>query len=251
MKGPLSYVGGKNRIATKIISLIPQHKTYVEAFAGGAQVLFRKEPSDVEVINDLDGELVNFYRVCQAHPEEILRSLRFILLSRKWYSLLTKTPPETLTDIQRAARYFFLQKTSFGGMVARKNFAAHITKQPTFNPKRIPEMINAAYHRLQGVQIEHLPYEDVLEKYDRPTTFFYLDPPYHGVKLYNHNFSDEDFVSLRRCLSNLQGKFLLSINDHVFIRKLFGEFKIDTISIFYSVQKHPNRRYTELLVRNY
>ncbi|PYP90106.1 MAG: restriction endonuclease subunit M [Candidatus Angelobacter sp. Gp1-AA117] len=251
MKGPLSYVGGKNRLANQIIALIPKHKTYVEAFAGGAQVMFRKEPSAVEVINDLDGELVNFYRVCQAHHEELLRSLEFVLLSRKWYERLSKTPPESLTDIQRAARYFIIQKCSFGGMVARHNFAAHITKQPTFTPKRIPEMISSAYKRLQNVQIENLPFEKVLEKYDRPTTFFYLDPPYYGVKLYNHNFSDENFLSLKRCLSNLKGKFLLSINDHPFIRKLFAEFKIEKVGIFYSLQKHAGRRYSELLIRNY
>lgn len=251
MKGPLSYVGGKNRIAAQIISLIPKHKTYVEPFAGGAQVLFRKKPSDIEVINDLDGELVNFYRICQAHHGELLRSLNFILLSRKWYSLHLRTPPETLTDIQRAARYFIIQKCSFGGMVARHNFAAHITKPPTFTPKRIPEMIRSAYERLQSVQIEHLPFEKALGKYDRPSTFFYLDPPYYNVKLYNHNFSDDDFSRLRKCLSTLKGKFLLSINDHSFVRSLFADFKIEKIDIFYSIQRHSNRRYTELLIRNY
>src|SRR5437763_1204349 len=138
MKGPLSYVGGKNRIANQIISLIPKHQTYVEPFGGGAQVLFRKNLSPVEVLNDIDGELVNFYRVCQVHHEELLRCLRFMLLSRKWYEALQNTQPGSLTDIQRAARYFFLQKSSFGGMVARQNFAAHITKHPTFTPKRIP-----------------------------------------------------------------------------------------------------------------
>src|SRR5579864_6871744 len=106
MKGPLSYIGGKNRIAQQIISLIPEHKTYVEPFGGGAQVLFRKKRSEVEVLNDLDGELVNFYRVCQAHHKELLRCLRYMLLSRKWYELLARTPPECLTDINRAARYF-------------------------------------------------------------------------------------------------------------------------------------------------
>src|SRR6266567_5316262 len=236
MQGPLSYVGGKNRLAKHIISLTPKHNTYVEPFAGGAQVLFRKEPSEVEVLNDLDGELVNFYRVCQAHHEELLRSLRYTLLSRKLYGLLARTPPENLTDISRAARYFILQKCSFGGMVARKNFAAHITKRPTFTPKRIPEIIDAAYKRLQDVQIESLPYEQVLEKYDRLTTFFYLDPPYYGVKLYNHNFTDDDFVSLKRHLSGLKGKFLLSINDHPRIRKLFEGFKMDEVAISYTLQ---------------
>jgi DNA adenine methylase len=119
MKGPLSYIGGKNRIAAQIIARFPKRSTYVEAFAGGAQAFFRKEPSTVEVINDLySGELVNFFRVCQSHYQELIRSLNFILLSRKWYSFLIKTPPEILTDIQRAARYFIIQKCSLGGMVA-------------------------------------------------------------------------------------------------------------------------------------
>lgn len=251
MKGPLSYVGGKNRLASEIVALLPKHTTYVEPFAGGAQVLFRKKRSKVEVLNDLDGELINFYRVCQAHHEELLRCLRYMLLSRKWYGLIARTPPESLTDINRAARYFFLQKTSFGGMVARKNFAAHITNRPSFTPKRIPEIIESSYERLQNVQIECLPYEDVLHKYDRPTTLFYLDPPYYGLRLYNHNFSGSDFVSLKERLTALKGKFLLSINDHAVIRRLFSGFKIKQTDIFYSLQKHAGRRYPELLIRNY
>lgn len=251
MKGPLSYVGGKNRIANDIIKLFPEHSTYVEPFAGGAQILFRKPRSEVEVLNDLDGELVNFYRVCQVHHEELLRCLRYLLLSRKWFDLIARTPPESLTDINRAARYFFLQKSSFGGMVARKSFAIHISKQPSFTPRRIPDIINSAYERLQDVQIECLSYEKILEKYDRATTFFYLDPPYYGARLYNHNFSHDDFVVLKERLARMKGKFLLSINDHAAIRNLFDGFKTEPIGIFYSLQKHPGRRYTELLIRNY
>jgi DNA adenine methylase len=251
MKGPLSYVGGKNRIADQIISIFPKYKTYVEGFAGGAQVLFRKEPSEVEVLNDLDGELVNFYRVCQSHHEELLRCLRFTLLSRKVYQTLAKTPPESLTDIRRASRYFFLQKCSFGGRIARQSFAVHITKHPTFRPGRIPAMITETYKRLQDVQIECLPYEQVIAKYDRPTTFFYLDPPYHGTKFYNHNFSEDDFKRLASCLGTLKGKFLLSINDTPFIRNLFANYTTQEIELYYSLQKHSGRRYTELLIRNY
>src|SRR5256885_6620146 len=83
MIGPLPYIGGKNRLATKIISMLPEHTTYVEAFAGGAQVFFHKSPSNVEVLNDLDFDIVNFFRVCQWHYEELIRYLRFCLLSRK------------------------------------------------------------------------------------------------------------------------------------------------------------------------
>ena len=106
MKGPLAYIGGKNRLARQIIEKFPEHTTYVEAFAGGAQVFFHKEPSKVEVLNDLDGEVVNFFRVCQRHHEELVRYLRFVVVSRKWFTLLQAENPETLTDIQRAARFF-------------------------------------------------------------------------------------------------------------------------------------------------
>src|SRR5579863_4276860 len=105
MKGPLSYIGGKNRIANQIIEVFPEHTTYVEAFAGGAQVLFHKDPSRAEVLNDLDGEVVNFFRVCQSHHEELLRCLRFILVSRRTFTWLKSTNPESLTDIHRAARF--------------------------------------------------------------------------------------------------------------------------------------------------
>src|ERR1700677_2488556 len=117
MIGPLSYIGGKRTLAKRVIALFPEHTTYVEGFAGGAQVLFHKEPSAVEVLNDLDGEIVNFFRVCQQHPDELIRYLKYMVVSRKWYELLKVTTPESLTDIQRAARHLYLLKGSYGAMV--------------------------------------------------------------------------------------------------------------------------------------
>jgi hypothetical protein len=117
MIGPLSYIGGKRSLAKRIIAIFPEHTTYVEAFAGGAQVFFHKEPSKVEVLSDLDGEIVNFFRVCQLHYEELLRYFRFILVSRKWFDLLKATDPAMLTDVQRAARYLYLLKGSFASLV--------------------------------------------------------------------------------------------------------------------------------------
>jgi DNA adenine methylase len=251
MKGPLSYVGGKNRLANQIIAEMPEHRTYIEPFGGGAQVLFRKNPSEVEVLNDLDGELVNFYRVCQGHHMELLRCLRYSLLSRKLYQLLAITDPANLTDINRAARYFILQKCSFGGRVNRQNFATHITKHPTFTPRRIPEIIYLAYRRLLDVVIECLPFQKIFEKYDRESSFFYLDPPYYGINLYNHNFSHTDFEELEMIVRKLKGKFLLSINDHPEVRKLFAGFKVEEVSLPYTIQKHKGRRYNELFIKNY
>ena len=123
MRGPLSYIGGKNRIANKIIEIFPEHTTYVEPFAGGAQVLFHKEPSKAEVLNDLDKDIVNFFRVCQLHYEELLRYLRFILVSREWFTLFEAQTPATLTDIQRAARFFYLLKNAYAGLVRYPRYA--------------------------------------------------------------------------------------------------------------------------------
>src|SRR5450755_2684610 len=159
MIGPLPYIGGKNRLATKIISLLPEHTTYVEPFAGGAQVLFHKQPSEVEVLNDLDFDVVNFFRVCQWHYEELVRYLQYCLVSRKLHELHLATNPATLTDIQRAGRFFYLQKNSFGGLVLRQKFHYGVTQPSNYNLARIPEIIERTHKRLTRVQIESLPYE--------------------------------------------------------------------------------------------
>ena len=177
MIGPLAYIGGKNRIAGKIIEIFPEHTTYVEAFAGGAQVFFRKEPSAVEVLNDLNGDVVNFFRICQRHHNELVRYVKFILVSRKWFTLFEAENPETLTDIQRAARFFYLQKNAFAGLIRGRRYRCSVVGPPSFNPARIPELIERAHERLARVQIESLPYEQILKRFDRPTSLFYLDPP--------------------------------------------------------------------------
>src|SRR5579885_2325246 len=112
MIGPIPYIGGKNRLATKIVPMLPLHKTYVEPFAGGAQIFFHKPPSEVEVLNDIDGEVVNFYRVCQWHHRELVRFLRYWPASRKLHEWMARSDVGLLTDIQRAARFLYLQKNS-------------------------------------------------------------------------------------------------------------------------------------------
>jgi DNA adenine methylase len=251
MVGPLSYIGGKNRLAKRIIALFPEHTTYVEPFAGGAQVFFHKEPSPVEVLNDLDFEIVNFFRVCQWHFDELVRYLRYILISRKWYELLSATNPETLTDIQRAGRFFYLQKNCYGGLVVNPTYHYGVIKPSNYNPRRITEIIQKTHERLQGVQIESLPYEKILEKYDRKTTLFYLDPPYWNRRLYRFNFKEEDFIELERLLHGVKGKFILSLDDRPEVRQLFSRFSITGIELSYTAQRKSGNRYGEVLIMNY
>jgi len=251
MVGPLSYIGGKNRLAKPLIALFPEHTTYVEAFAGGAQVFFRKEPSKVEILNDLDGEIVNFYRVCQNHYEELLRYLRFVLVSRKWFDLLKATDPSTLTDIQRAARKLYLQKNCFASLVVHPVYHRNVVQPPGFNLERLPEIIEKTHKRLERVQIECAPYEEILKRYDRKETLFYLDPPYFGIKLYRHNLTPEDFGKLAERLAKLRGMFVLSLNDVPEVRTLFRRFQIESVALHYTAQKHAGRRYREVFITNF
>jgi DNA adenine methylase len=251
MIGPLSYIGGKNRLAKKIISMLPEHIAYVEPFAGGAQVLFHKPPSNVEVINDLDFDVVNFFRVCQWHYEELVRYLRFCLASRKLHELHVKTDPSSLTDIQRAGRFFYLQKNSFGGLIVKQKYHYGVIQNPNYNPERIPEILEQTHRRLARVQIESLPYEQILEKYDRPTTLFYLDPPYWRRNLYKFNFSDQNFVDLERRLHNVKGRFILSLDDNPEVRKIFQRWHIERTELAYTAQTKTGKRYGELFITNF
>jgi len=251
MTGPLAYIGGKNRIANKIIEIFPKHTTYVEAFAGGAQVFFHKEPSAVEVLNDLNGDVVNFFRVCQLHHEELLRYLKFVLVSRRWFALFEGENPETLTDIQRAARFFYLQKNAFGGLVQRRRYRCLVVQPPGFNLERLPELLENVHRRLERVQIECLPYSEILKHFDRPKTLFYLDPPYWGLKLYKFNFTDDDFVKFAERLRHLRGKFVLSLNDTPRIRELFRDFRLREIELPYSAQSKAGKRFRELIITNF
>lgn len=251
MVGPLAYLGGKNRVARKIISLIPEHTCYVEPFCGGAQVFFHKKPSKVEILNDLSADIFNFLRICQQHHEELLRYLDFCIVSRRWFDLFEKTPPETMTDIQRAARFFFLQKNCYGGLIVRRNFSVSVQDGSNYNPKSLPTLIRRAHERLLNVQLECLPYDEILRKYDRPYAFFYLDPPYWNRPYYQFNFVEKDYVEMAEKLKKLKGRFLLSLNDAPEIRKIFAAFSIRELEMTYSAQKKAGKKYQELLIVNY
>ena len=150
------WIGGKRRLAKHILPLFPAHTCYVEPFCGAAALYFLKTPSKTEVINDINGELVNLYRVVKHHLEEFIRQFKWALVSRQIYKWLQDTPEETLTDIQRAARFYYLQKQAFGGKVADHTFGTSTTSAPRFNLLRIEEELSMAHLRLSRTLIEHL-----------------------------------------------------------------------------------------------
>jgi len=129
----IPWIGGKRRLAKRIIPLFPEHTCYVEPFCGAAAIYFMKNQTKVEVLNDINGELVNLYRVVKHHMDEFVRQFRWSLTSRQMYKWLQDTPEEILTDIQRAARFFYLQKNAFGGKVSRQTFGTATTSAPRRN----------------------------------------------------------------------------------------------------------------------
>jgi len=236
MKSPLNYLGGKSRLAAKIVSKIPRdHTCYCEPFCGAAWVFFAKEPSKVEVINDMDGELVTFWRVIQNHLEEFLRYFKYALISRRLFELEQMKQPATLTDIQRAVRYFYLQKQGFGGRTSRRTFGTSATSGPRLNLTNVQDILIDVHNRLERVVVENLDACECIRRYDRSTTFFYIDPPYWNTAGYAVPFGPENYEELRNTLTAITGRFLLSLNDTPEVRSIFRQFHIGRISTKYSV----------------
>ncbi|VXD04294.1 DNA adenine methylase [Pseudomonas sp. 9Ag] len=231
----IPWLGGKRRLADRLLALFPPHECYVEVFAGGAALYFlRPMPAKTEVLNDVNGELINLYRVVQNHLEEFVRQFKWALSSRQVFKWLQDTRPETLTDIQRAARFFYLQQHAFGGRVDGQSFGT-ATTGPAINLCRIEENLSAAYLRLAGTYVENLSWLDCAERYDRPHTFFYMDPPYWQTEGYGVDFPFENYQRMADFMRRCKGKVMVSINDHPDIREAFAGFQIEQTSLKYSV----------------
>jgi DNA adenine methylase len=231
----VQWVGGKRRLAPHILPMFPDHSCYVEPFAGAAALFFLKEPVKVEVLNDVNGDLVSLYRVVQHHLEEFIRHFKWALTSREIYKWLQITPVETLTDIQRAARFFYLQKLGFGGKVQGQTFGTATTSRPALNLLRLEEQLSAVHLRLHQVFIEHLSWESCVARYDRPHSLFYLDPPYWGTEGYGVEFGLEQYDQMASLMGSMKGKAVVSVNDIPEMRKAFKGHHIKRVSIAYTV----------------
>ncbi|HAU29789.1 MAG TPA: DNA methyltransferase [Rhodospirillaceae bacterium] len=259
-KGPVApvapWMGGKSRLAKTIVARINQipHETYAEPFVGmGGIFLRRTEPAKAEVINDLNREVATFFRVLQRHYVAFLDMMKFQLTTRYEFERLSATDPNTLTDLERAARFLYLQKTAFGGKVAGQNFGITPSSPGRFNVTRLGPMLEDLHLRLAGVVIECLPYQDFIKRYDRPGTLFYLDPPYWGCENdYGKGLFDRlDFDHMATQLGAIQGKFILSINDRPEVRRVFKGFTIEEVDTTYTIAgADKSKPVGELLISN-
>ena len=248
----IPWIGSKRRLAGRILPLFPEHHCYVEPFAGAAALYFLKTPAKAEALNDINGDLVNLYRVVKHHLEEFVRQFKWALSSRQTFKWLQATAPETLTDIQRAARFYYLQRSAFGGKVTGQTFGTATTAQPKLNLLRLEEDLSAAHLRLASTYIEHLPWADCIAKYDRPGTLFYCDPPYWGTEGYGVDFPLDQYDQLASLARTVQGKMIVSVNDIPEMRGAFKGLPMERVELTYSVGDAKRRHKAgELVIRNF
>jgi DNA adenine methylase len=252
------YQGGKRNLARRICALIDRtpHDGYAEPFIGMGGIFLRRSTRPrVEVINDISSDVATFFRVLQEHYPYFLDMLRWRVASRAEFERLAALPPERLTDLQRAARFLYLQRLAFGGKVVGRSFGVDARQGARFNITKLEPMLAEIHERLAGVTIEQLPFEQLLKRYDRPGMLFYLDPPYHGCEGdYGAGVFDRaDFERLAGLLTAARGKFILSINDTPEIRETFAAFAIEAVETTYtlSTAHGGSKRAGELIISNF
>lgn len=256
VKPPAPYIGGKKRLAKQLsarIAVTP-HVTYAEAFLGMGGVFFRRDVRPrAEVINDWSAEVHNFFRILQVHYLPFLEMMRFQISSRAEFERLAAVEPSTLTDMQRAARFLYLQRTAFGGKVSGRAFGVSPSTPVRFDITKLQPMLEEIHDRLVSVTIERLPWADFIRRWDRAGTLFYLDPPYYGSeKDYGADmFGREEFAEMADLLGSIKGRFILSINDRPEIRTLFARFQIDQVDVRYMIAGNDKARaFSELIITN-
>lgn len=252
------WLGGKRNLAKRICAILDQTPcaTYAEPFVGMGGVFLRRSARPrAEVINDRARDVATLFRILQRHYVQFLDTLRFQITTRAEFERLVATDPETLTDLERAGRFLYLQRLAFGGKVSGRNFGVSRGRPGQFNLSTLEPMLEALHSRLAGVIVECLDWSDLIRRYDRPDTLFYLDPPYWGCESdYGRAlFSRAEFARLSEHLRGIQGRFLLSINDVPEIRDLFAWAEIEPVTTTYSISRETAARgaRAELLIRNF
>jgi DNA adenine methylase len=247
------YVGGKKQLAGAVIAAIEQtpHRLYAEPFVGmGGVFLRRRLAPPVEAINDLNRDVACLFRVLQRHYQAFMEMLKWQVASRAEFERLVDQDADTLTDLERAARFLYLQRLAFGGKVAGRSFGWASTGRARFDITRLGSILEAAHERLAGVWIDCLPWRAFIERWDRPDTLFYVDPPYWGSeRAYGRDlFVPAEHERLAASLKALRGRFILTLNDVPDVRALYRWATVKQVKLSYSVSGRATPA-KELIIR--
>jgi DNA adenine methylase len=255
MKTPITYYGGKQTLLKYLLPLIPQHKLYCEPFFGGGAVFFAKPKSEVEVINDINGEIVNFFKVIKTKFPDLQKEIKATLHSRELYkkAMVVYVNPDLFTDVKRAWALWVLTNQGFAGMIGSWGFGKDDSKEAALANKR--DAFTKEYEdRLTKVQVENNHAIKVIQRCDDKETFIYADPPYIGSDQGHYKgYSENDYRELLDALSKVKGKFLLSSYPSkilgTYIKKY--KWKVQKVTKSVAVTKHTDKVKTEMIVMNY
>ena len=260
MKTPITYYGGKQKLVSTIIPLLPKHTLYCEPFVGGGAVFWAKEQSEVEVINDTNRELINFYQCVQNDFVSLEKEVRITLHSRDLYNdaIHIYTRPKMFSELKRAWAVWALASMGFGSIIGG-SFGYDKSKRTTskkISNKRISFTEEFAI-RLQEVQIECADAIRIINSRDSKASLFYVDPPYFNSDCGHYDgYTIEDFELFLKTLSKVEGKFLLSSYPSDILSEFTRKHGWSTRKIESGVSinnkgNKPNKRKTEVLTANY
>lgn len=250
------YIGGKRNLSRRLLQRIAEipHTTYAEVFVGMGGIFLRRDlRARAEVINDWSEDVSTFFRVLQRHYVAFLDMIRFQISSRAGFEKLAALEPSSLTDLERAARFLYLQRVAFGGKVAQRTFGVSPISQARFDITKLGPLLEALHERLAPVTVERLRWQDFIRRYDRDGTLFYLDPPYYGCENdYGATmFSRDEFAEMADMLARLKGRFLLSLNDRPEVRETFAAFDFEEVDVTYQVGGNQHAKpFRELIIRD-
>lgn len=256
-RSPLGgWPGGKYFLCKRIIARIPPHKCYCEPFAGAAWVLFKKSRSPVECVNDINDDVFNFYETVRTRADELMARAKWVLHSRKQQQVFWSEPMPSWEEdpIERAFRFYYLQRVSFknaprSGDRTCRTFISAAEPHRKYSREYFNEIINFGRERLERVIIEHLDWRKLIDIYDKPQTFFYMDPPYPFTSIdYGRPWTLADYQELADRLKTLKAKFLLSINDRPECREIFAGFNTESLQTTWAIGQ---KKSGELLISNY
>lgn len=260
MKPPISYYGGKQKLASTIIKLIPEHQTYTEAFIGGGAVFWNKEPSQLETINDTNGELINFYEQVKNNFATLETHIRISLHSRDMHRRATViyNNPDMFDKTQRAWAVWVSANQSFA---SKLNDTWGCTNKSNSLGKKITNcranFTEDMAIRMQNVQIECTDALRIITSRDTKDTFHYVDPPYYNSDMGHYDgYTVEDFTRLLEVLSTIKGKFLLSSYPSPVLKQFTESNGWQTLSLDMKTSvnntgKGGKKGKTEVLTANY
>lgn len=252
MRQILKYPGAKARLADWIISYMPKHNVYVEPYAGSASILLSKARCHIETINDIDGEIVNFFKILRDRPDELIKKINLTPFARDEYKNAFK---HTDDGMERARRYVVRCWQGFGCSQVYQNGFKSGQQSKSPNPAKawaeLPRVMRETVDRLKGVQIENLPALELLQRYNTPDVFIYADPPYYpGTRkgyLYKHEMTEQDHIELLTTLNKHPGMVMISGYDNeIYDQYLKGWRKIQK-----ETQAEAGHKRVETLWMNY